>query len=174
MRLKGSCQCGKVRFEVASETPYPFMYCYCTICRKTTGGPYGVNIMGSRESLRIRGRKHLRCYHAVMREPGKRAQKSPGERWFCGACGTHLFVADRRWPAGVWPNAGAIDTPLPESPEVVHIMLRYKPAWVQATGKGPRYPHYPVLSIAQWHEQHHLTRRRTQAARRRRMKARAS
>ena len=34
MLLRGSCQCGKVRFRVQSDTPYPFMFCYCSICRK--------------------------------------------------------------------------------------------------------------------------------------------
>ena len=69
MRLKGSCQCGEVGFRVDSQTPYPFMCCYCSICRKTTGGPFGCNIMGRRDSLRVTGKKHLRSYHAVIRNP---------------------------------------------------------------------------------------------------------
>jgi len=154
MRLRGSCQCGKVRFQVESDTPYPYMYCYCSICRKTAGAPFGCNIMGRRKTLRVSGQKHLRCHHAVMRAARKRSVRSRGERWFCGECGTHLYVQDDRWPEGVWPNAGAIDTPLPVPPEYVHLMLRYKPAWVQVSGRGPRYPEYPELSIAEWHGRH--------------------
>ena len=46
MKLKGSCHCGAVKFEVDSKTPHPFMHCYCTICRKTQGGGgYTINIM---------------------------------------------------------------------------------------------------------------------------------
>lgn len=46
MKLKGSCHCGAVKFEVESKTPQPFMHCYCTICRKTQGGGgYTINIM---------------------------------------------------------------------------------------------------------------------------------
>lgn len=63
VRLDGSCQCGKVRFRVESDTPYPFMFCYCSICRKTTGGPCGCNIMGRRETLRITG-KRFECQAA--------------------------------------------------------------------------------------------------------------
>jgi hypothetical protein len=157
MELQGSCQCGKARFRVESETPYPYMYCYCSICRKTAGGAFGCNIMGRRESLRVTGRKYLRTYHAVIRNPGKRPVRSRGERCFCGECGTHLYVLDDRWPEGVWPNAGAIDTPLPQPPEYVHLMLRFKPRWVQVAGDGPRFPGYPKLSIAEWHEKHRLT-----------------
>jgi hypothetical protein len=156
MRLEGSCQCGKVRFTVQSDTPYPFMFCYCSICRKTTGA-VTCNIMGKRETLHIEGKKHLRVHHAVIRQKGKRAVRSRGERWFCRECGSHLFVLDDEWPEGVWPNAAAVDTPLPIPPERVHLMTRYKPAWVPVMGRGPRHPEYPDVSIAGWHEKKGLT-----------------
>ena len=60
MLLRGSCQCGKVRFRVQSDTPYPFMFCYCSICRKTTGALTS-NVMGQRATLVVHGEKHLRC-----------------------------------------------------------------------------------------------------------------
>ena len=47
MKLEGSCHCGAVHFTVESHTPYPFLRCYCSICRKTAGGGgYAINIMG--------------------------------------------------------------------------------------------------------------------------------
>jgi hypothetical protein len=156
MRLEGSCQCGKVRFTVESDTVHPFMFCYCSICRKTTGALTS-NIMGRRETLKVAGRRHLRRYHAIIRAPGRRPRVSEGERWFCRECGTHLYVLDDRWPEGVWPNAAAIDTELPEPPERVHIMLRFKPRWVPVCTPGPRHREYPPLSIAGWHEKHGLT-----------------
>jgi len=146
-----------VRLTVEAPHPYPFMLCYCSICRKTTGGPYGCNSMGRRDTLRVTGKKALKSYHAVIRNPGKRAEKSSGTRWFCGACGTHLYALDDRWPDGVWPNAGAIDTPLPVPPQYVHLMLRFKPKWVQVSGRGPRFQVFPKLGIADWHERHGLT-----------------
>src|SRR6185369_2053469 len=93
IELAGSCQCGKVRFTVQSETPYPFMYCYCSICRKTEGA-FGCNIMGVRDTLRVTGKANLRVHHAVMRKRGGRATRSEGERWFCVRCGTHLYLLD--------------------------------------------------------------------------------
>jgi hypothetical protein len=154
MLLEGSCQCEKVKFRVESETPVPFMFCFCSICRKTTGGAFGCNIMGVRATLKVTGAKNLRRYHARIRNPGKPTEISEGERWFCGYCGTHLYLLDKRWPEGVWPNAGAIDTPLPRAPAHVFIMTRYRPDWVplDGLGEGPRYPDYPELSIAAWHE----------------------
>ncbi len=37
MLLKASCHCQVVKFEVESHTPYPFLRCFCSICRKTAG-----------------------------------------------------------------------------------------------------------------------------------------
>ena len=151
MRIEGSCQCGKTGYSVESETPTPFMYCFCSICRKTAGCAFGCNVMGRRETLRVRGKRFLRRYHPRIRNRGERARISGAERWFCGDCGTHLYVLDDAWPDGVWPNAGAIDTELPPAPSRVFIMLRYKPRWIDIPGRGPRFPEYPKLSIAEWH-----------------------
>lgn len=155
MKLEGSCQCGKVTFRCESATPYPYMYCYCSICRKVQGA-VACNVMGVRKTLRVTGKSRLKKYHAVIREPRKRPSRSPGERWFCGDCGTHLYVIDDRWPEGFWPNAAALDTELPTPPEIVHIMLDYKPRWVPTPGEGPRFDVYPELSIADWHAKHGL------------------
>ena len=32
MHLKGPCHCGAVKFRLQSDSPVPFMHCYCTIC----------------------------------------------------------------------------------------------------------------------------------------------
>ena len=157
MKLEGSCQCGRVGFSMDSDTRYPFMYCYCSICRKTCGGALGCNIMGKRATLRVRGQRYVKTYHAILRAKGKRSRKSEAERCFCSECGTHLYLLDDRWPEGVWPNAGAIDTELPVPPERVHIMTRYRPAWVPKIEDGPSFKEYPELSIAAWHEHHGLS-----------------
>ena len=153
-QLSGSCQCGKISFSVESETPVPYMFCYCSICRKTGGAAFGCNIMGIRETLKVRGKTWLRSYHARIREPGKRARLSKALRWFCGACGSHLYLSDDRWETGVWPYASAIDTPLPEPKQPISIMTRFKPSWAPAwlLSHGKSFERYPELSIADWHE----------------------
>jgi hypothetical protein len=70
VKLKGSCHCGAVRFSLESETPYPYMWCYCTICRKTAGGGgYAINIMGSADTLKVKGRTKV---YRAMRGGGER------------------------------------------------------------------------------------------------------
>jgi hypothetical protein len=143
MRLKGSCHCGAVRFSVESETPYPYLWCYCTICRKTAGGGgYAINIMGSAPTLKVKGRTKV-----------YRAMKGGGQRHFCPRCASALWVWDRRWPEWVYPFASAIDTPLPLSKERQHIFLDSKPGWVGVPrGKSEkRFRQYPREAIIDWH-----------------------
>jgi hypothetical protein len=161
MHLEGSCHCGAVHFAVESHTPYPFMRCYCSICRKTAGGGgYAINIMGDAATLKVRGRKHVAVYQARL--PGAKAgrrTRSPAQRNFCVACGSALWVWDPRWPEWVYPFASAIDTPLPKPPEEVALMLDYAAPWADVPS-GPAHAHfgeYPEESIADWHAKRGLT-----------------
>ncbi|MFX7793267.1 hypothetical protein ABTK00_22765, partial [Acinetobacter baumannii] len=76
-----------------------------------------------------------------------------GERRFCTACGTALWVWDPSWPELVHPFASVIDTDLPVAPERTHILLRDKAAWVEPM-IGPKdlvFEGYPNESIEEWH-----------------------
>jgi hypothetical protein len=150
MLLKGSCHCGAVRFSVASDTPYPYMHCYCSICRKTAGsGGYAINIMGKADTLKRKGR--TRVY---------RAMRGGGERHFCPKCGSALWVWDKRWPEWIYPFASAIDTPLPRPKERQHILLDSKAGWVPVP-KGPRekrFRGFPREAILDWHRNRGLLR----------------
>jgi len=67
MKLEGSCHCGAVRFQLESAHPYPFMRCYCSICRKTAGaGGYAINLGGDYRTLKIKGKKDIAVYRAWL------------------------------------------------------------------------------------------------------------
>jgi hypothetical protein len=161
MKLDGSCHCGTVSFSLTSAHPYPYQRCYCSICRKTDGGGgFAINLGGAAESLKVKGREHIRIYHARMKNPeDKRAHTSTAERHFCGECGSALWLFSPEWPELIHPFAAVIDTPLPSAPETTHIMLEFKPAWVSVE-RGPRdqmFDRYPDDSIADWHDRLGLT-----------------
>jgi len=152
--LKGSCSCKKVKFSVESKTAYPFMLCYCSICRKTSGGGgYSINIMGIYETLKVEGEEYLSRYNAVIQ-----GKKSPHTRFFCSQCGSHLWAHHPSYAENVYPVAGAIDTPLPEPPQKYHIMLGSKANWIEpSASKDDRiFEKYPDISILDYHKQHHL------------------
>jgi hypothetical protein len=156
--LEGSCRCGAVRFSVASNTRYPYQLCYCSICRKTAGGGFAVNIMGDARTLAVAGRRTLRIYHAEIRNDEGNCETSSGERHFCSRCASALWLFSPEWPELVHPFASAIDTDLPVPPSRTHLMLKYKPSWVEPV-IGPHdlvFQEYPEQSIEQWHRHHRL------------------
>ena len=160
MRLEGSCCCGAVKFSLESHTPYPYMRCYCSICRKTAGGGgYAINIMGDAATLRVRGEANLAVFRARIAATGTtRRTLSPARRHFCAKCGSALWLFDPRWPEWVYPFASAIDTPLPKPPEQMEIMLDFAAPWAEVPrGKGhSHYPEYPEEAIVDWHRRHDL------------------
>jgi hypothetical protein len=160
MKLEGSCCCGAVKFSLISQTPYPYMRCYCSICRKTAGGGgYAINIMGDAATLKVRGSKYVAVFRARIKASGaQRGTLSHARRHFCSKCASALWVSDPRWPEWVYPFASAIDTPLPKPPEEVEIMLDFAAPWVELPrGKGhTHYPEYPEEAIVDWHRRRGL------------------
>lgn len=159
MRLKGSCHCGAVTFSLESHTAYPYMRCYCSICRKTQGGGgFSINIMGEAQTLKVKGTRNLSIYRARINKEGRKTARSPGRRHFCKQCGSGLWLWDPRWPQWVYPFASAIDTPLPRPRELQHVMLNYAPKWVDVPRRtGHRYfKEFPREAIIVWHKKRRL------------------
>lgn len=160
MKLKGSCHCQSVQFECETHTPYPFMRCYCSICRKTAGGGgYAINLMAMADTLKVKGKKFISIYRARL-SPKKKSQSklSSGQRHFCKKCASCLWLFDPEWPELIHPFASAIDTSLPIAKEKVFMMLDFAADWCEIPkGKQNDYfKKYPELSIEDWHREHHL------------------
>ena len=154
MHLKGSCYCGAVSFTCDAYAPVPYMRCYCSICRKTGGGGgYAVNLGAKAATLTVEGEDAVGMFRAKV--DGK---ESPMERRFCSRCGSALWGWDPRWPDLLNPFASAIDTPLPEPPEHVHIMLGSKAGWVREEVRAGEasFAEYPNESLEAWHRAHGL------------------
>lgn len=153
--LAGSCRCGAVRFTVECHTPVPYQLCYCTICRKQQGGGgYAINLGADAHTLKVEGEEHLGLYRALIDDENGTCTLSSGERRFCRLCGSALWLYDPSWPDLVHPFASAIDSDLPVPPSRVHLMLKYKAAWVEPD-IGPQdsaFDLYPEKSIEQWHK----------------------
>lgn len=161
MLLEGSCHCGAVKFRVNSRHPYPYNICYCSICRKTTGGGgFAINIKGDFATLEVEGREHIKIYRARRSDRSRPdAVESEGQRHFCGECGSQLWMWDPNWPEMVHPLASAIDTPLPVPPVRTHLMLGSKAAWVspEIRAGDKQFDGYPDEGISEWHERLGLT-----------------
>lgn len=150
MQLAGSCFCGAVRFAVETRTPYPYRRCYCARCRKTAGGTgAAANVLAQASTLVVEGSEALTEY----------AAPDATRTRFCSRCGSALYLTIDAAPDFVYPFASAVDTPLPEPPERVHVFTAEAPAWAGP----PSTPHdfsterNTRESIADWHRRHGLT-----------------
>lgn len=110
--------------------------------------------------MKIEGEDAIRRYNARIPDADDPSTvvTSPGQRNFCGRCGTALWLYDPRWPELVHPFASAIDTPLPRAPERVRIMLDFATPWCEIPdGENERhFARYPDESLADWHRRHGL------------------
>lgn len=156
MLLEGSCHCKSVRFRVESPSPYPYLVCYCSICRKTAGGGgYAINLGADASTLDVEGEEHVSVYRARIddeRDP------SPAQWHFCDVCGSALWVFNPRWPELVHPFASAVDTPLPKPPEKVRMMSNYAAPWceIPRDANERHFPEFPDESLEDWHRRHGL------------------
>jgi hypothetical protein len=159
MTLKGSCRCGGVGFKVESSGPAPYQLCYCSICRKTAGGGgYAINLGADFRTLKVTGDVKRAVYRPEIADDAGHCEISTGERNFCPRCATALWLYDPSWPDLIHPFASAVDTELPVPPARTHLMLRFKPGWVEPRF-GPndkRFDLYPDESIEDWHRRHGL------------------
>ncbi len=144
-----------MRFTVDAYAPYPYLLCYCSVCRKTQGGGgYAINLGAHSKSLKVEGQRHVRVFRATIKNPeDETPRQSEHQRHFCGKCGSHLWAWHPDWPDLVHPLASAIDTPLPQAPEQTHIMLEFKAPWVKvrAGRRDRKHQRYPDESLAEWH-----------------------
>ena len=79
--IKGSCLCGKVKFEI-SGTPSSLSYCHCSRCRKAAG-IFSAVLIGKANDLQVtEGQDQIKKFKA--------GSDAKFERCFCKECGTSL------------------------------------------------------------------------------------
>ena len=127
-RVRGSCLCGVVRFEVEK----PFLranHCHCSRCRKHSGttGCLQTRVWKQQFEL-LSGADRIEVYGR-----GGGAVKA-----FCRTCGSSLFGGD--WPDGkqVSIRLGAFDDDPGIAPQF-HTHVDDRAAWDEIVDDLPRY-----------------------------------
>lgn len=129
-RVRGSCHCGRVAWALETQWVHPIMWCYCSRCRKTAGAPMASFVKGRKERFRVTaGEEQLREYRIAT-----------NHRYFCGVCGSALYMHDDRQPEFRWALASSVDSPLPSTDRYVHIHVGSKPSWFTIHTPGPQFP----------------------------------
>lgn len=131
--MRGSCLCGKVRFEV--DGPYPRLYqCHCSLCRKQGGSASNTGLIVAPDKFRWLGGEDL---------IGK-WQRSTGFRsHFCTRCGAPV-PNPLRDTGYVWVPGGLLDGD--EALEIgAQLHLDSRAHWAQVPAGGRRFPTAPSL-----------------------------
>lgn len=130
-RVRGSCLCGGVRFEI-DRAVGPFEFCHCPRCRKASGSAFVAGLGVRAEDFRLlAGAELIGRYEAPLRE-----RPPPYRASFCTRCGSP--VPDP--PAGAsWFEvpAGLLDEDPGARPDR-HIFSDVKAPWFEIEGDLPR------------------------------------
>ncbi len=127
--LRGSCTCGKVKFEVRGE-PLFMYHCHCGICRKATGTSFATNILVRTEDLVIvEGRDAISAF-----------ESSPAKlRHFCSGCGSPIYSQGEATKHIVSVRCGTLDDD-PVLRPVVHAYVASKAPWTEILDDLPQRP----------------------------------
>ena len=117
--IKGSCLCGKVRFEISGK-PSSLSYCHCSRCRKTAG-VFSAVLIGKAEDLQVIAGQDI-----IIKVPTDPKWKL--DRCFCKECGTSL--GDMATGDIYVIAASALDDD-PGIKPTIHIHTGSKPDWYQ-------------------------------------------
>jgi hypothetical protein len=134
MRVKGSCLCRGIRYEIDAPLG-KVVHCHCSMCRKATGAAFRTRAAISSASFRwLAGESLLARY-----------ESSPGEtRTFCSVCGATLATFFRDRPEQLGLALGTLD----EDPGVrpaAHVYVDSKAPWFEITDALPQFTEAQVM-----------------------------
>jgi hypothetical protein len=129
--LLGGCQCGAVRYQVATE-PIQVYVCHCKECRKQSASAFGISVIVPVDAFNVT--------HGRVRTWSRKTDTG-GELVcsFCGICGTRICHADAR-DLTVSVKGGSLDEP-PDLSGAAHI-------WTSRAMHGVMIPDH-VLRFAE-------------------------
>jgi hypothetical protein len=129
--LAGSCLCNAVAFA-AEATPKRVVSCYCSLCRRRSGGAFTSTLLAPAQRFRwLRGRERVR--HYALPPPRHYAVA------FCADCGSPLPTTAT---GTMLIPAGSIDSELPPLPGV-HLYVGSMAPWYTITDDWPQFDELP-------------------------------
>lgn len=100
MTHSGKCYCGNIQFKF--EDPiHSQLLCHCRECRYLSGGEPNASIVISEDNFAVT-KGELKTYARADLE-------NPRIRYFCGDCGTHIFVKSPPRPGMLVLKIGTLD-----------------------------------------------------------------
>lgn len=132
-RRKGSCQCGRVTYEVPRE-PKAVAKCHCQMCQKSTGSGTMTAVGFAADDVKLAGETRTYTYTA---DSG-----NPVTMTFCPNCASTLFMTTPRLAGLVLVRAGTLDDSTGVLPQF-ELFMKRRPSWDHETPGIPQFPEMP-------------------------------
>lgn len=132
--ITGGCFCGKVRYTV-NEPILKGGMCFCSQCRKITGGSSWPFVVVVSESLKVTGDAFKE--YTRLGSSGKKVHAG-----FCSECSTTLFGRPE-----LWADIRTISASTLDNPELFRMDMQVwtedAPSWVILNPDVPVFPRNP-------------------------------
>lgn len=129
---KGSCLCGRIRYEIRGDL-HGVLNCHCSMCRKAHGAAFRTRASVKAVEFHWLSGEDLLTYY----------ESSPGERRsFCRVCGANLITKFDRYPEVYGFPLGTLDTDPGVKPGR-HVFVGSKAPWHEITDDLPQYEELP-------------------------------
>jgi len=132
--LKGGCQCGQVRYELA-RPPQEIYVCHCRECQKQSASAFGISVTARSADIRLASGR-LRSWTRKTDSGGSLTC------FFCPDCGTRVWHGDREREEEVSIKGGSLDEPV-DLTGAIHIWTSRKLDGVIIPEGARQYPGEP-------------------------------
>jgi hypothetical protein len=130
----GGCLCGAVRYESIGDPSFS-LHCHCRDCQRSSGTAYVAAMRVPAEGFRITRGSPKR--YVSQSDAGNAVA-----RYFCGDCGSPLYIQVSARPNIVGLRVGTLDDPSGFRPEA-DIFVKSAQPWDHMDPALPKYPTYP-------------------------------
>ena len=132
--LVGSCQCGKIRYQVTGD-PLVAIACHCNDCRKLSGSAFSTVLVVKAEDLTVEGT--LKLWERAT-DTGRRSHA-----YFCPDCGNRIYHQDPDKPHIIRIRSGSLDQPKIPEP-LIHVFAERTQSWLRFAEAAIKYDRQPL------------------------------
>ncbi len=115
--MKGACNCGDIRYEVAGE-PKNVVNCHCGLCRRMNGAAFSTYVVVLEKELRL-----------VQGHPASCQVTSNATKSFCSRCGTPIYNQNPKYEGLCMLYLGSLDEATELAPQI-NIYCESEVDWV--------------------------------------------
>ena len=138
MPATGKCLCGRVQYALAQPLP-DLDVCHCKNCQRQSGAAFVPFVAISMAALEMSGSPKV--FMDSDTESGKTVA-----RYFCGDCGSPLYVVVEAAPATAYMVVGTLDDTHHLNPKC-HGWTASKQDWVRIVDDAPQHEFEPHLLL---------------------------